>query len=74
MPKPTPPPALSPNVSRGEWIDLTNATNRTGLSRKTLYRRIKDGTLRAYHVAGTRAVRVNTDDLDALFVPYGEGV
>jgi excisionase family DNA binding protein len=64
----TPPPDCLP---RGEWISLSTAASPeySGLALKTLRRRIGDGTLRAYKVAGTRAIRVNTDDLDALFTP-----
>jgi excisionase family DNA binding protein len=71
--KPTPPPVPSPLAPRGQRIRLTAASERAGLSLKTLRRRIEDGTLRAYRVAGTRAVRMDHDDLDALFVPINGG-
>jgi excisionase family DNA binding protein len=41
----------------------------TGLSLRTLRRLIERGELRAYKVVGTRAVMVDTDDLDSLMVP-----
>lgn len=70
MPSPTPPTALPDDIPRGQWINLTSeAPAYTGLSRRTLWRRIKDRTLPAYKVAGTRAIRVNTADLDAMFTP-----
>ena len=68
MPSPIPSSDCAP---RGQRIDINAASERTGLSTKTLRRRIKDGSLRAYHVVGTRAIRVDTDDLDAMFVLYG---
>ena len=67
--------ASSPPAPGGRWIDVPEAVEYTSLSMQTLRRRIRDGTLTAYRVAGTRALRVNTADLDALFVPVnGNGV
>jgi excisionase family DNA binding protein len=66
--------ASPPPTPSGRWIDVpTEAVAYTGLSLKTLRRRIRDGTLPAYKVAGTRAVRVNTSDLDAMFLPINGG-
>lgn len=59
------------DIPPGRWLDIPTAAGQYFLSTKTLYRRIKDGTLRAYTVAGTRALRVNTADLDAMFTVYG---
>lgn len=75
MPRSSPTPSVppSPNAPRGRRIRLPAAPDYTGLSLKTLRRRVRDGTLPAYRVAGTRAVMVDTADLDALFVPINGG-
>ena len=67
----SPPIPSSDCVPRGQLVSINAAAKLKELSTKTLRRRIRDGTLRAYHVAGTRAVRVDTADLDAMFTVYG---
>lgn len=47
-------------------ITLNEASERSGLSTKTLRRWIASGRLRAYRV-GTRAIRVDPADVDDLF-------
>ena len=67
-----PPIPTSDCAPRGQRITLAAAEQRTGLNRKTLYRRIKEGKLRAYHVVGTREVGDFIGfELGAMFVPYG---
>jgi excisionase family DNA binding protein len=53
---------------RGQRISIVAASERSGLSTKTLRRWIRTGELRAYRV-GKRTLRVDTGDVDALFVP-----
>jgi len=45
------------------------AAEYTGLSRKSISRRISDGSLPAYQVGGTRTIRLKVEDIDALMIP-----
>ena len=63
LPSPTTPAYLSPPAAARTY----------NLSLKTVWRRIGDGTLPAYKVAGTRSVRIKTADLDALMIPINGG-
>ena len=50
-----------------EFESLASAAERTGLSIRTLRRRIAAGDLPAYR-SGPRVIRVNPDDVDHLMV------
>lgn len=52
---------------RAPMLTLAEASEYVGVHPKTLRRRIADGHLRAYRMAGSRLIRVKADDLDALF-------
>ncbi|WP_131103413.1 helix-turn-helix domain-containing protein [Ornithinimicrobium sufpigmenti] len=52
---------------RLQFESLTQAARRTGLSTRTLRRRIAEGRLPAYRV-GQRVLRVNPEDVDRLMV------
>jgi excisionase family DNA binding protein len=54
------------------WMSLSEAANYTGLSTKTLRRRIEDGTLTGYR-AGPREIRLDRNDIDAMFEPVETG-
>ena len=47
---------------------VASAARLTGMSEKTIRRRIADGTLAAYRI-GTRAIRIADDDLMRLYEP-----
>jgi excisionase family DNA binding protein len=51
-----------------QLVSLDEAAESLGLSRRTLRRRISDGTLPAFRV-GPRAVRVDVADLERLARP-----
>lgn len=53
---------------RREFETLASAAQRTGLSIRTLRRRIASGELAAYR-NGARVIRVDPDDVDRLMVP-----
>ncbi|OFE14457.1 helix-turn-helix domain-containing protein [Humibacillus sp. DSM 29435] len=53
--------------SRREFESLAAAAERTGLSIKTLRRRISNGTLAAYR-SGPRILRVDPNDVDNMMV------
>lgn len=47
---------------------MQSAAERTGLSVKSIRRRIAEGRLTAYRL-GSRVIRVDPDEVDAMFVP-----
>jgi len=53
--------------TRREFETLSSAAQRTGLSIRTLRRRIASGDLAAYR-SGPRVIRVDPDDVDLLLV------
>jgi excisionase family DNA binding protein len=53
-------------------IDLKAAEQLTGITRRTLRRRIAEGKLPAWR-AGPRQIRVYVEDLDKLFTVMGGG-
>lgn len=53
---------------RRQYESLREAAERTGISERTLRRRISEGKLPAYHV-GSRIIRVVAADVDRLMVP-----
>jgi excisionase family DNA binding protein len=52
---------------RREFETLSSAAERTGLSIRTLRRRIASGHLAAYR-SGARIIRVDPDDVDRMMV------
>jgi len=54
-------------TARREFESLASAAERTGLSIRTLRRRIANGDLTAYR-NGTRIIRVDPHDVDHLMV------
>ncbi|HKJ10756.1 MAG TPA: helix-turn-helix domain-containing protein [Ornithinimicrobium sp.] len=54
--------------ARRQYESLSQAAERTGLSTRTLRRRIAAGDLRAYR-SGPRIIRVDPRDVDDLLVP-----
>ncbi|MBK6857921.1 MAG: excisionase family DNA-binding protein [Microthrixaceae bacterium] len=53
------------HVTRRQFESLAQASRRTGLSIRTLRRRISDGTLNAYR-SGPRVIRLDPEDVDRL--------
>ena len=56
-----------------DWLSPPGAARAYGFALSTIWRRINDGTLPAYKVAGTRSVRIKRADLDALMIPFHGG-
>jgi excisionase family DNA binding protein len=56
-----------PPAHRQEFESLSSAAERTGLSIRTLRRRIASGDLAAYR-SGARIIRVDPDDVDRMMV------
>ncbi|MFK5584338.1 excisionase family DNA-binding protein [Serinicoccus sp. LYQ131] len=61
-------PLATPVLTRRRQFEsLTEASQRTGLSTRTLRRRIAEGQLPAYRT-GPRILRLDTEDVDRLMV------
>jgi excisionase family DNA binding protein len=61
-----------PVTSPGK-VDIPTAARLTNTSPRYIRRRIADGTLRAYRIAGSRLIRLDVADVDALMQPVGGG-
>ncbi|MGI8947658.1 MAG: helix-turn-helix transcriptional regulator [Ornithinimicrobium sp.] len=59
---------MTQTTARRHYESLTQAAERTGLSTRTLRRRIATGQLTAYR-AGPRIIRLDPADVDRLLVP-----
>ncbi len=59
---------MTQTVTRRQFESLTQAAQRTGLSTRTLRRRIATGELTAYR-SGHRIIRLDPADVDRLLVP-----
>ena len=55
----------TPTPARPRYVDLETASSLTGLSEKTLRRRISEGAIVAYRV-GKRVIRIDEDSLYAF--------
>lgn len=53
----------------GSKVDIATAAGIAGTSTKFIRRRIADGTLRAYRIRGSKLIRIELADLDALMQP-----
>ncbi len=60
-------------ASTPSHITIAAAAERIGVSTWTIRRRIADGTLTAYRVKNSRAIRLDSADVDALLAPMGGG-
>lgn len=58
---------MSNQVTRRRFESLAEAAERTGLSVRTLRRRIAEGALTAYR-SGPRVIRLNPEDVDRIMV------
>ncbi|MBX7453397.1 excisionase family DNA-binding protein [Mycolicibacterium sp. 3033] len=61
-----------PSKRRRQLADIGTAAEIYGVHPRTIRRRIADGTIQGYRIAGSRAIRVDLDELeDALLQPIG---
>lgn len=56
------------NSTTVRWIDHATASERLGVSEKTLRRYVAEGKIPAYRM-GARLLRYRADELDALMTP-----
>jgi excisionase family DNA binding protein len=66
-------PTRSTALPTRHFVSIEQAASYTGLSTKTLRRRIADGTLTGYR-AGPKLVRVDLNEVDAMLTPIPVGV
>ncbi|ALI26562.1 hypothetical protein XA26_27220 [Mycolicibacterium fortuitum] len=57
----------------GQKLTIRQAAERLGLSDKGVRRAIARGDIRAYQMGSTNRLRVDADDVDALFRPLPTG-
>lgn len=55
-------------IADSEAVTITEAANYLGVSHKTIRRRIADGTLPAFRIAGG-PIRILASDVEALKIP-----
>jgi excisionase family DNA binding protein len=53
-------------------VDISAAATELGCSKKFIRDRIKDGALNAHRIAGSRLIRIDRADLDALKQPVAQ--
>jgi len=56
-------------VSDQKSVDIATAAPLLGVSTKFIRRRIADGSLKAYRLKGSKLIRIDVADLDALKQP-----
>lgn len=54
---------------KNQSVDIATAAEMHGVSMKFIRRRIADGSLKAYRLKGSRLIRIDVADLDALKEP-----
>lgn len=64
-------PLCEEHAATASKIDIPTAAERAGTSTKFIRRRIADGTLRAYRIRGSKLIRLDAADVDALMQPVG---
>ena len=57
--------------ARAGGFTITEAVAYSKYARRTIYKRIADGTLPAYLPRGSRVLRIDGDDLDAMITAEG---
>jgi excisionase family DNA binding protein len=64
----------TPNIEspRPRLLKITEAADEINVTERTVRAMIKDGRLKASRAG--RIIRINSDDLDAAFKPYGGSV
>jgi excisionase family DNA binding protein len=62
-----------PDPHSPRWLSPTQAADRLGVDRRTIRRYIAGGQLRGYRVRGSRLIRIDRHELDALLQPIRTG-
>lgn len=60
---------MSTDISRHRWLSQQEAAEYLGVTQRTIRAYIADGRLRGHRVRGSRLVRIDRADLDAMLSP-----
>ncbi len=55
------------------YLRIREAAMLLALSKRTIHRYITEGKLKAYRVAGEKAIRIKLEDVEALLIPVSGG-
>jgi excisionase family DNA binding protein len=56
------------------YLTIKETAALLALSTRTIHRYITEGNLKAYRVAGEKAIRIKLEDVEALLIPVRSGV
>ena len=56
------------------YLTIREAATLLALSKRTIHRFIAEGKLKAYRIAGEKAIRIKLEDIEALLIPVSGGV
>lgn len=62
---------MSRSRTARRWLSVRQAAEYSGFATRTIHKRIADGDLPAYIPRGSRVVRIDADDLDAMMTAKG---
>jgi len=60
-------------VSPSNYVSLEEAAEYLGVNPRTIRRRVADGVIPGFRIAGSRQIRVRRSDLDAALTPIPNG-
>jgi excisionase family DNA binding protein len=52
-----------------QYLTVRDTATLLALSKRTIHRYIAEGKLKAYRVAGEKAIRIKLEDVEALLIP-----
>ena len=55
------------------YLTIRETATLLALSKRTIHRYIAEGKLKAYRVAGEKAIRIKVEDVEALLIPVSVG-
>lgn len=64
-------PATRPRAAPRRWLSVREAADYCGFAVRTLRQRIADGDLPAYQPRGSRLLRIDVRDVDAMIIAEG---
>ncbi len=62
---------MSRSRTARRWLSVRQAAEYSGFATRTIHKRIADGDLPAYVPRGSRVLRIDGDDLDAMITAEG---
>jgi excisionase family DNA binding protein len=55
------------------YLTISETATLLALSKRTIHRYIAEGKLKAYRIAGEKAIRIKLEDVEALLIPVSTG-